>query len=85
MEREDRGTGRTTRQMRDAPQGAVFVWPVWGSMGYASDLARHLGAARPHYHNAVNAQKIMGWSVSRRRGRSCRAVYENGVCRVSAG
>ena len=39
----DAGTGRTTRQMQDAPQGAVFVWPVWSSIGYARDLARHLG------------------------------------------
>jgi hypothetical protein len=37
------GTGRTTKQMRDAPQRAAFVWPVWGSISYAHDLARHLG------------------------------------------
>ena len=36
------GTGRTTKQMRSAPHGAAFVWPVWSSIGYARDLARHL-------------------------------------------
>jgi hypothetical protein len=39
----DAGTGRTTKQMQDAPQGAAFVWPVWSSISYAKDLARHLG------------------------------------------
>jgi hypothetical protein len=46
MSREDdqeAGTGRTTTQMQNAPQRAAFVWPVWSSIGYARDLARHLG------------------------------------------
>lgn len=42
---EDRGTGRTTRQMQAAPKDAVFVWCFHGSLGYARDLARHLGRA----------------------------------------
>jgi site-specific DNA-cytosine methylase len=32
------GTGRTTKQMRDAPHGAAFVWPVWSTIGYARDM-----------------------------------------------
>ncbi|WP_175784638.1 hypothetical protein [Burkholderia ambifaria] len=38
----DRGTGRTTRQMLDAPQHAVFVW-CNDYLGYARDLVHHVG------------------------------------------
>lgn len=37
-----RGTGRTSKQMQESPQGAVFVWcndKPW----YATELARTLG------------------------------------------
>lgn len=35
--------GTTTKQMQDAPERAIFVWPVARSLSYARDLARHLG------------------------------------------
>jgi hypothetical protein len=38
----DRQPGQTTRQMQEAPQGAVFLWPVGRSTDYAKALARHL-------------------------------------------
>lgn len=38
-----RGTGRTTRAMQAAPRGALYIWPVMGSISYAKDLARKLG------------------------------------------
>jgi hypothetical protein len=38
------GSGRTTKQMREAPHGAVFVW-CNGQLFYPRDLARHLGRA----------------------------------------
>ena len=38
----DRGTGITTRQLRDAPHGAYYVW-VSGQVGYVKDLAVRLG------------------------------------------
>jgi hypothetical protein len=44
MPDQDRGTGRTTRQMQTAPQGAAFVWSC-GMLGYPKALARHLGRA----------------------------------------
>lgn len=37
-----RGTGRTTRQMQEAPAGAVFVWCT-SELWYPQDLARRLG------------------------------------------
>jgi hypothetical protein len=30
-------------QMRDAPKGAIYVWPTASSIIYAHDLARRLG------------------------------------------
>lgn len=38
----DRGTGRTAKQMQDAPQGAFFVWPIASSRWYAERLAEYL-------------------------------------------
>ena len=38
-----RGTGRTTKQMKEAPQNAVFIWGTPGSIEYAVDLARKIG------------------------------------------
>jgi hypothetical protein len=37
-----RGSGRTTKQMKDAPQGAVFVW-CNASLNYPRNLAMQLG------------------------------------------
>lgn len=42
--RRVRNTGKTTQQMRDAPEGAVFVW-VSDDLGYAHHLSRYLGRA----------------------------------------
>lgn len=42
MMEKDRGTGRTTKQMKEAPKGAVYVWcnkEVW----YPQRLAEKLG------------------------------------------
>lgn len=37
-----RGTGRTTKQMLEAPHGAVYVW-VNGALHYPKDLAHRAG------------------------------------------
>ena len=39
---DDRGTGRTTQQMSEAPPGAVFVW-CNDALYYPQTLARKLG------------------------------------------
>lgn len=49
----DRGSGRTTRQIKDAPQGAVYVVPH-SAVDYTRRLAESLGRAdlrieRPDY------------------------------------
>jgi hypothetical protein len=38
----DRGTGRTTQQMKEAPPSAVFVW-CNGAISYPQALAKSLG------------------------------------------
>lgn len=42
LERKDRGTGRTTKQILAAPQGAVFVWTN-AYLSYPKHLAFSLG------------------------------------------
>ena len=38
----DRGTGRTTKQLASAPQGAVYIW-CNSHLHYPKTLARELG------------------------------------------
>ncbi len=40
---EARRTGRTTQQLREAPPGAIYLWPVHLSLSYVKDLAQALG------------------------------------------
>jgi hypothetical protein len=39
----DRQSGRTSRLMANAPQGATYVVPVAGTLSYYRHLAAHLG------------------------------------------
>lgn len=38
----DRGTGRTTRQLREAPQNSIYIWFNL-NLHYVRKLAQHLG------------------------------------------
>lgn len=40
---EQRGIGTTTNQIKSAPRGAVFIWPVANSIDYPQRIARELG------------------------------------------
>jgi len=40
---ENRQTGRTTRQIIDAPKNAIYVWPFRSSIIYAKRIAREYG------------------------------------------
>lgn len=42
MKDDDRGTGRTTKQMQEAPRGAIFVW-CNGQLSFPRHLAAKLG------------------------------------------
>jgi len=37
-----RGSGRTTQQIKTAPEGVVFIWVNHNSLFYAKNLARRL-------------------------------------------
>ena len=39
----ERGTGRTTQQMKEAPLGSVYIWVAHNSLWYAKALARAIG------------------------------------------
>lgn len=60
----DRQTGRTTKQMTDAPMGAVFVW-CNSRTEYPQELAKKLGredlVVRPM--SWLEPRKVMGSNV----------------------
>jgi hypothetical protein len=59
-----RGTGRTTRQIKEAPERAIYVWPVRNSMGYARDLAHRLGRDDLHFVSLETYLRVaLGFSV----------------------
>ena len=43
MNESERGTGRTTQQMKEAPLGAVYIWVNHNTLWYSKDLARSIG------------------------------------------
>lgn len=61
-----RGTGRTTKQMQDAPKGAIYVW-VNQHLDYPRDLARKVGRedlqiVSPMYLDYID--KLAGRTIS---------------------
>lgn len=38
-----KGSGKTTKQMLEAPQSAIYIWVKNSPLEYAQRLARHLG------------------------------------------
>lgn len=70
----ERGAGQTSRQMKEAPPNAVFVWPNT-SLAYPRQLAVHLGRrdlkiTSPHYLSNVGGDAGMPW---------CRVVLDHAV------
>ena len=73
---DDRQTGKTTRQMENLPQLAVYVW-CNSILGYPKDLAKKIGRTdleivSPH------------WLVDQRwRGRSLTGLELDHACRLN--
>jgi len=67
----ERGTGKTTDQIREAPKGAIFVW-CNDYTGYVRDIAKSLGR---------DDLKIIGLSQAKNGeyflGRSNPIVYDH--------
>ncbi len=72
----ERGTGRTTKQMKQAPQGALFVW-CNGVTSYARTLAREIGR-----HDLVIASPY-DLESDRLRGQEFQAVIIDHAARLT--
>lgn len=61
---ETRGTGATTRQMKAAPRGAIFIW-CNEYLHYPRLLARHLGREDLHIHekSVLDGVRLRGLRV----------------------
>jgi hypothetical protein len=49
--------------MLGAPRNAVFVWPMWGMIGYARALARHLGRHDLHITAPTRLAGLRGQGI----------------------
>jgi hypothetical protein len=71
----DRGTGRTTKQMLDAPRGAFFVCPTTAAREYTRHLAHHLGR--------LDLNPIVPEELEYRIRGTGRAVIVDHACRLT--
>ena len=60
MDDPERGSGRTTQQMKEAPLGAIYIW-LHGEVWYPKNLAAKIGRADlqivgPMWLNSMNFQ-----------------------------
>ena len=76
MDESQRGQGFTTMQMRNAPIGALYVWPVAGSINYAVDLARGIGRD----DLKIVPASILDRSAERLRGTRWPAIILDHAC-----
>jgi len=80
MDVSQRGNGFTTAQMQRAPRGAVYVWPVHESLGYAKDLARSLGRGDIE----VVGPSVLERGGERLRGRRLTGIVLDHACEPDA-
>lgn len=74
----DRGTGRTTQALRDAPQGAVYVWHN-PHLDYPKSIARV-------WHREDLKVVSPEWLDGRRyRGQEIKAIVLDHACRLTNG
>lgn len=67
-----RGSGRTTKQMLEAPIASIFVWPVPRSLDYARHLAHHL--------NRTDLEIISPDGLERLKGTRRRSIIVDHAC-----
>ena len=61
----DRGTGRTSKQMLEAPQKSIFVW-CNSALSYPLSLAKHLGREALYIISPESIRYL--WCSSKVRG-----------------
>lgn len=74
----ERGSGRTSRQMRRAPKGAVYIWPHAATLRYARKLAR--------FHDRDDLELLAAdWlaeNINALSGKTCRVVIDHAATGV---
>lgn len=71
--------GTTTQQMLKAPQGAIYIWPSRTSIGYAKDLAMHLG----RHDLKIESVGYLDTSHRFHGARGVTVVLDHAVCDLS--
>lgn len=79
QDESQRGNGFTTAQMKRAPQGALYIWPVHGSISYAKDLARRLGREDLE----IVSPSVLDQRGERLRGRRLSGIVLDHACEPS--
>ena len=79
MDESQRGHGFTTLQIQHAPQGALYLWPVFGSLSYARDLAKRLGRDDLR----IESGDILQYRAERIRGLRFSAIILDHACEPS--
>jgi hypothetical protein len=79
MKQADRGTGITTRQIRAAPEGAVYVC-MNGALDYTKNLSRSLGR---HDIRVVSAEWLLSPDLVI-RARHVPGVIDHAVMRIAS-
>lgn len=76
LQQQYRGSGRTTKQMLQAPQGALYIW-VNDHLYYPKELAKELGRD----DLTIISPNLLGYQ----RGRQYPAVILDHACRLNEG
>lgn len=76
MDESQRRHGFTTLQMKHAPHGALFIWPVSGSLDYARALAIEHGREDLE----IVSPSILDKRAERLRGRRLSGIVLDHAC-----
>ena len=79
QDESQRRNGFTTAQMKRAPQGALYIWPVHGSISYAKDLAQQLGREDLE----IVSPSVLDQRGERLRGRRLTGIVLDHACEPS--
>ncbi len=80
MDDSQRGNGFTTAQMKRAPLGSLYVWPVSGSINYAKALAHELGRDDLE----IVSPSVLDRKAERLRGRRLTGLVLDHACEPTA-
>ena len=67
----DRRSGRTTNQIKEAPEWAIYVWPVQLSISHPKQIAKKLG------RTDIKIVSLSWLKVSNVRGQSSKVILDH--------